>query len=227
MSDDVRFDWQRAERAGVPEVVFAQSKSTPQLLAIVGETVVRGGCVLMTRVDTDQAKALVEHYPSDVRFHEASGTLIAGARQIIPDELQPTSVMPKVAIVAAGSSDHALVAEIEQCLEFLGVQSHAYIDVGVAGLWRLTELAPDLNEYPLCIAVAGMEGALFSVLSGLFHGPVIAVPSSVGYGVSEGGHVALNCALASCAPGIAVVNIDNGFGAAALACKMLKVVVTS
>lgn len=227
MSDDVRFDWQRAERAGVPEVVFAQSKSAPQLLTIVSAAIARRSCILMTRIGTDQAQVLVEHFPDEVRFHEASGTLVVDACEDVSQRQQMSEVVQKVAIVAAGTSDHALVAEIEQCLEFLGVQSTLYVDVGVAGLWRLTELSPQLNEYPLCIAVAGMEGALFSVLAGLFHGPVIAVPSSVGYGVSEGGHVALNCALASCAPGIAVVNIDNGFGAAALACKMLKVVVTS
>ncbi len=227
MSDDVRFDWQRAERTGVPEVVFAQNKNATQLLTIVRETISRNSCVLMTRIGTDQAQVLVEQYPDDVRFHEESGTLIAGSCQDSSDEQQSSGVVQRVAIVAAGTSDHALVSEIEQCLGFLGVQSTSYVDVGVAGLWRLTELTPQLNEYPLCIAVAGMEGALFSVLAGLFHGPVIAVPSSVGYGVSQGGQVALNCALASCAPGIAVVNIDNGFGAAALACKMLKIVVTS
>lgn len=135
--------------------------------------------------------------------------------QQVPEE-------PRVAIVAAGTSDHALVAEIEQCLLFLNVASQSYIDVGVAGLWRLTQIADELDRYPLLIAVAGMEGALFSVLAGLVSSPVIAVPSSVGYGVSADGHAALNCALASCAPGIAVVNIDNGFGAAALALKMLQ-----
>ncbi len=128
-----------------------------------------------------------------------------------------------VAIVAAGSSDLPLVAEIEQTLNFLEVKADCYNDVGVAGLWRLTELREVLIEYPVLIAVAGMEGALFSVLAGMVKAPVIAVPSPVGYGVSEQGQAALNGALASCAPGIAVVNIDNGFGAAALAVKMLAI----
>ena len=127
-------------------------------------------------------------------------------------------------IVAAGTSDHALVAEIEQCLNFLGVRASCYVDVGVAGLWRLTSLADELRTYPVLIAVAGMEGALFSVLAGLVQAPVVAVPSSVGYGVSAGGHAAVNCALSSCSPGIAVVNIDNGFGAAALAVKILRAI---
>jgi len=141
--------------------------------------------------------------------------LVGQDTQQCPDE-------SRVAIVAAGTSDRALVAEIEQCLLFLDVASQSYIDVGVAGLWRLTQIADELDRFPLLIAVAGMEGALFSVLAGLVASPVIAVPSSVGYGVSADGYAALNCALASCAPGIAVVNIDNGFGAAALAVKMLR-----
>jgi len=150
---------------------------------------------------------------NDIRSLYVRGSPLADAKY----------VEPPVAIVAAGTSDHALVAEVDRCLHFLGIPSKQYIDVGVAGLWRLTSLVDELDRHAVFIAVAGMEGALFSVLSGLVKGPVIAVPSSIGYGVSEGGHAALNCALASCAPGLAVVNIDNGFGAAALASRMLSI----
>ena len=217
MSDDVRFDWQRNERTGIPEVVFGQGKTTGQLASIVSEAIEKNRRILMTRVDEHKASELCLQFNTDVNWNKPSSTIIVGLNELTVD----LSHAPHVAVVAAGTSDQALVAEIEECLKFLGVRSSSYIDVGVAGLWRLTSIAGELDEYPLLIAVAGMEGALFSVLAGLVNSPVIAVPSSVGYGVCAGGHAALNCALGSCAPGIAVVNIDNGFGAAALAVKML------
>jgi len=218
MSDTVRFDWQRSERTGIPEVVFALGKTTAQLVSIAGKAIEKEERILMTRIDADKAAELLGQFESAVSWHEASSTLVVGASKAQTE----IPVVSQVAVVAAGTSDHALVAEVEQCLGFFGVRPSSYVDVGVAGLWRLTSIANELNEFPLFIAIAGMEGALFSVLAGLVTGPVIALPSSVGYGVSAGGHVALNCALSSCSPGIAVVNIDNGFGAAALAVKMLK-----
>ena len=219
MSDeDVRFDWQRAHRTGVPEVVFGQGKTASQLISIADSAIRRNERVLMTRIDAEKAAALIGVYEQRVNWHEPSLTLTIGT-----DVTTSLSDNDKsVGIVAAGTSDQALVAEIEQCLIFLGIRARCYIDVGVAGLWRLTDLADELRSFPVLIAVAGMEGALFSVLAGLVHAPVVAVPSSVGYGVSAGGYAALNSALGSCAPGIAVVNIDNGFGAAALAVKILR-----
>ena len=216
----MRFDWQRVTRTGVPEVVFAQGKTISQLKLIVESAIERNERVLMTRIDSDKAAALIGIFDQDIRWHEPSSTLT------IRTDNSPTVFRTgnPVGIVAAGTSDHALVAEIEQCLNFLGVRASCYVDVGVAGLWRLTSLADELRTYPVLIAVAGMEGALFSVLAGLVQAPVVAVPSSVGYGVSAGGHAALNCALSSCSPGIAVVNIDNGFGAAALAVKILRAI---
>lgn len=220
MSDkDVRFDWQRADRTGVPEVVFAQGKSVDQLIQITGSAIQRRERLLMTRVSPTSAAALIDAFTDQIHWHERSSTLTVNA----PSQGTETGHFPSVAIVAAGTSDHYLVSEIEQCLAFLGVSCRCYVDVGVAGLWRLTDIADELNTYPVLVAVAGMEGALFSVLAGLVSAPVIAVPSAVGYGVSAGGSAALNGALSSCAPGIAVVNIDNGFGAAALVLKMLQV----
>lgn len=219
MSNEVHFDWQRADRTGVPEVVFGQGKTARQLVALATDAIERRQRILMTRVDAEKASELQASLLSQVVWHEPSSTVLVDGGE----QLQTPPDNPRVGIVAAGTSDHALVAEIEQCLRFLGLASQSYIDVGVAGLWRLTHIADELNRYPLLIAVAGMEGALFSVLAGLVAAPVIAVPSSIGYGVSAGGHAALNCALASCSPGIAVVNIDNGFGAAALAVKMMGV----
>ena len=224
MSDDVRFDWQRKARAGVPEVVLAESKSIDQLKSIAQQCIGRRHRLFMTRVRPDKAAALAEQFAQHIHFHAESGTLFIGDAPMESEITgsQQTHQTPRVAIVAAGTSDVPVVAEIEQTLLYLGERSTRYVDVGVAGLWRLTELAEELSSYPLLIAVAGMEGALFSVLAGLVASPVIAVPVSVGYGVGAGGHVALNSALSSCVPGIAVVNIDNGFGAAALAVKMLR-----
>lgn len=223
MSSDVKFDWLRTMRTGVPEVVFGEGKSYAQLSDICLSAIERKQRILMTRVSCEKAAALCAGWPASVTWHESSRTIIVDSSS---SRNEPPAT-PIVGIVAAGTSDHALVSEIEQCLLFLGVQSRSYMDVGVAGLWRLIDVADELDAHPLNIAVAGMEGALFSVLAGLVKGPVIAVPSSVGYGVSAGGHAALNCALSSCAPGIAVVNIDNGFGAAALAVKMLGVAAAS
>lgn len=224
MTDDIRFDWQRGERTRVPEVVLAESKTASQLLDIARQALSRQQRVLMTRIQPEKVAALMEHLPGQIHHHPGARTVVVAERPV-EDELQGRPV--RVAIVAAGTSDAPIVAEIEQTLHFLGEPSARYVDVGVAGLWRLTELAEELADYSLLIAVAGMEGALFSVLAGLVPTPVIAVPVSVGYGVGAGGHVALNSALSSCVPGIAVVNIDNGFGAAALAVKLLGMTTAS
>lgn len=220
VADDIRFDWERGARTRVPEVVLAESKSVCQLLDIARQALGREQRVLMTRVQADKAACLLEQLPGKVRYHAQAGTLVIDNK---PDESCLQGKPVRVAIVAAGTSDAPVVAEIEQSLGYLGEPAARYVDVGVAGLWRLTELTEELSSYSLLVAVAGMEGALFSVLAGLVPIPVIAVPVSVGYGVGAGGHVALNSALSSCVPGIAVVNIDNGFGAAALAVKLLGV----
>jgi len=201
-------------------VVLAESKSAEQLLDIARQALERQQGVLMTRVQDEKAALLAQQLPGSVHYHAQARTVVIGDP---PPESQSRNQAVRVAIVAAGTSDMPVVAEIEQSLLYLGEPSARYVDVGVAGLWRLTELADELAEYSLLIAVAGMEGALFSVLAGLVPTPVIAVPASVGYGVGAGGHVALNSALSSCVPGVAVVNIDNGFGAAALAVKLLGI----
>jgi len=228
MSDELRFDWQRGSRVSIPEVVFAQGKTIEHLHAIAQQALELEQSVLMTRVDAVMAHALAERYLSKVCWNETARTVIVGDGSSTLEEQEydindsaTSGINRRVAVVSAGTSDYALVAEVEQCLQFLGVSVQRFSDVGVAGLWRLTQLTDELNQYPIFIAVAGMEGALFSVLAGLVKGPVIALPSSVGYGVSADGYTALNSALSSCAPGIAVVNIDNGFGAAALAVKIL------
>ena len=128
----------------------------------------------------------------------------------------------RIAIVAAGTSDASAAREALRTLAFEGEAATLIIDVGVAGLWRLAERIDEIRRHRAIIAVAGMEGALFSVLAGLVAAPVIAVPTSIGYGIARHGRTALAAALASCATGLVVVNVDNGFGAAQAALRMVR-----
>lgn len=208
----------------MPEVVLSENKSVQQLVEIAGQCIDRRENLFFTRISGEKAKAMQAKFSAYIHYHVNSNTLFIGEQSLnVATSALNQADNHGIAIVAAGTSDAPVVSEIEQTLQYLGFQSTRYMDVGVAGLWRLTELSAELSTYRVLIAVAGMEGALFSVLAGLVSAPVIAVPTSVGYGVGVGGHVALNSALCSCAPGLAVVNIDNGFGAAALAVKMLNI----
>lgn len=210
----VRFDWARRERTGVPEAVYSERKSVAQLQAIADAARDKGRPLLFTRLDADKAEMLAA---SDFDYDPVSRTGILGTPPI------PQFTGKALAVVGAGTSDLPVILEAQRAATFLGIESDAFADVGVAGLWRIEEIAPQLREYAVVIAVAGMEGALFSVLAGLIPAPLIAVPSSVGYGVGAGGTVALSAALSGCAPGILTVNIDNGFGAAAAAYKIFAV----
>lgn len=211
---DHRLDFAREDRTGVPEAVLASGKTAAQIAAILETVQAAGGRMLVTRLDPDKARA-VQALGAALRYDTASQTAEAGPARAVASR-------PAVAVVAAGTSDLQVAHEAMRTLAFLGEGAVLVADVGVAGLWRLTERLDEIRACPVVIAVAGMEGALFSVLAGLVRAPVIAVPTSVGYGVSQGGRAALTSALASCAPGVVVVNIDNGFGAAAAAVKMLK-----
>jgi NCAIR mutase (PurE)-related protein len=127
-----------------------------------------------------------------------------------------------VAIVSAGTSDGAVAWEAARTLDYLGIGHRLFEDCGVAGLWRLTERLPEINEHDVVIAVAGMDAALASVMGGLTAKPLLAVPTSVGYGVAQGGESALHSMLASCAPGVSVFNVDNGYGAACAAARIVS-----
>ncbi len=214
MESHTIFDWSRQARTGIPEVVFAQSKSAQQIEDILLAHIERAMPVLMTRLTSEQMDRLSVLNDQHLAInHEAK---IASYRAPHPEDTSP-----EIAIVAAGTSDLPIALEASISANFLGLRTQLIVDVGVAGLWRLEQHLPELTKAKVIIAVAGMEGALFPVLAGLVPGAVIAVPSSVGYGVSAGGHLALNSALASCAPGVLATNIDNGFGAAAAAAKIL------
>lgn len=207
-----RIDWERLSRTGIPEAVFAESKTPGQIAAILDAARARSASLLLTRLDADKAQALAA---PDLDYDPLSRTAILGP---LPPSLQ---IVHPLAIVGAGTSDLPVMAETRRSARYLGIEAELFVDVGVAGLWRLEAVVPELRKYALVVAVAGMEGALFSVLAGLLPAPVIAIPSSVGYGVGAGGRTALAAALCSCAPGVLAVNIDNGFGAAAAARKIL------
>ena len=203
-----RVDHHRAVRQGFPEVIFGAGKTPEQVAAIAERLVAAGDALLVTRTD-EAAYAAVTRVVPNARFH-------AAARVIFRSVAAPTG-RGVVLVVAAGTSDIAVAEEARISAEVLGNQVEALYDVGVAGLHRLLAERDRLDSARVIIAVAGMEGALPSVIGGLVRVPVIAVPTSVGYGASFGGLTALLAMLNSCAAGVAVVNIDNGFGAAALA----------
>ena len=205
------FDHLRPQRIGLPEAVFCAGKTIAQIQAIIDDATAHGRSLLLTRLTPDAHRQLQR--PLD--YDPLSQTAFFGA---LPEPETDT----KVAIVTAGTSDLNVAREAARTLRFMGHCSDEYIDVGVAGLWRLLERIEELRRYPVIIAVAGMEGALFSVLGGLVSSVVIAVPTSTGYGVAANGETALRAALTSCAPGVLVTNIDNGYGAACAACRFLN-----
>jgi NCAIR mutase (PurE)-related protein len=211
MSDFV-MDWERLQRTGVAEALLCEGKSAAQVEAILRHAGDRP--LLLTRLDA----ALFEALPADQRAaldHDPlSRTAFHGA--------VPTPTLDGVCVVCAGTSDLPVAREAVRSLAFAGYRAPLVADVGVAGLWRLLQRIDEIRAHRVVIAVAGMEGALFSVLSGLVDAPVIATPTSVGYGVAAGGRAALNSALASCAAGLTCVNIDNGFGAACAALRILR-----
>ncbi|MBL8916251.1 MAG: nickel pincer cofactor biosynthesis protein LarB, partial [Archangium sp.] len=130
----------------------------------------------------------------------------------------------RIALLAAGTSDAHVTREIERTLTWNGIASSQFIDVGVAGLWRLLEKIETIRTFPIAVVVAGMDAALPTVVGGLYGGVIIGVPTSTGYGVSEGGRTALNSMLASCSPGVVTLNIDNGYGAACAAMRVLRAI---
>jgi hypothetical protein len=206
-----RLDHDRGARTGVPEVVFAAGKTLAENIALLRGLYDRAGFALATRVPDDQRAPLGEALP-DAVFDARSGAVRLGA-------LPRTGIA--VAVVCAGTSDGPVADEAAFTLEAFGHDAIRASDVGVAGIHRLYESLDAIRSARVVIVVAGMEGALPSVVAGLVRAPVIAVPTSVGYGAAFEGVAALLGMMTACAPGIGVVNIDNGFGAAALAHKIV------
>lgn len=210
-------DHHRELRTGVPEIVYGATKTAEQVASALRELARRAGGAIATRVDPVKAAAVAALLP-EVAFHELARVCTLGTSGTRP-------VAGRIAIVCAGTSDLAVAEEAALTAEFLGAPVVRISDVGVAGLHRLLARLDEIREAEVVIAVAGMEGALPSVLGGLVDRPLIAVPTSVGYGVSIDGLVALASMLSACAPGITVVNIDNGVGAAIAAVKVARLAV--
>lgn len=210
--DEIQLDLARTERIGFGEAVFCADKSPAQIAAILDKA--DGTAMLATRLAPDKHAELHDAHRGAMDYDPVSETAFVPAA---PGAAETGGV----AIVAAGTSDARVAREAARTLEFNGVSATLIFDVGVAGLWRLTERLDEIKSHPVVIAVAGMDAALVSVLGGLVPGIVIAVPTSTGYGAARGGETALASALASCAPGVAVCNIDNGYGAACAALRAL------
>lgn len=209
--DDLGFaqlDTHRPLRQGMIEAVFAAGKTPEQVVAILERSVLRHGAALATRVTPAIAEAVLKHLTG---FHYSD------VGRVLWRHDHPPAPRGLVTIVAAGTSDLPVVEEAALTLEFFGDHVERVTDVGVSGLHRLVPHLPRLREARAIVVVAGMEGALPSVIGGLVDRPVLAVPTSVGYGAHLGGFTALLAMLNSCAAGVSVLNIDNGYGAACAA----------
>jgi len=196
-------DHHRAIRCGAPEVIYCGGKTPQQVREIFGKLAEVGGNVLATRASTEQAEAVLSNYPA-ATFDET-------ARTITLRQGDGAEAVGHVAVVAAGTSDLPVAEEARVTAEIMGARVTTHYDVGVAGLHRLLACGEDLQSSHVVVAIAGMEGALASVVGGLVGVPVIAVPTSIGYGANFGGIAALLAMLNSCASNVCVVNIDNGF----------------
>ncbi|MDT8325319.1 MAG: nickel pincer cofactor biosynthesis protein LarB [Bacteroidota bacterium] len=217
VGDYARLDPGRRARTGFPEVVYAPGKAEDELRGILQSLRSHGQeNILVSRLPAETYQRLTEEDWAS-RYYTRSSTAVFGMRP-------PESLLGSVAIVTAGTSDLAAAEEAELACIYAGSSVQRFADVGVASIERLLQVVPDIARCNVCICVAGMEAALPSVLAGLLSLPVIGLPTSVGYGVNDGGINALLSMLGSCAPGVMTVNIDNGIGAAAAAHRINRLI---
>ena len=209
-------DHHRELRQGMPEVIFGEGKTTAQIVRIMGAMAGKGSNILVTRLSADKSAELLATFPA-ASYHEDARCLTMEQN---PLELRGRGT---ILVISAGTSDIPVAAEALLTARFLGNSVEHVYDVGVAGIHRLLARSEQMAAAAVIIVVAGMEGALPSVVGGLVDKPVIAVPTSIGYGASFGGIAALLGMLNSCAAGVTVVNIDNGFGAACAASLINRV----
>jgi NCAIR mutase (PurE)-related protein len=214
MSENFNLDFERNQRLGFPETVFGANKSTESLINITRALLEKQQHAFITRMQEEKFREFSMHF-SPVLYDKASGSCLIGQ---IPEEVTDK----KVAVLSGGTSDEFIVNEAFYTLRYLGIGATRFQDVGIAGLHRLLRIKEELANYKVLIVVAGFEGALPTVVGGLSPLPIIAVPASIGYGVAKDGITALHSMLSSCANGIVVVNIDNGYGAALAAFRILN-----
>jgi NCAIR mutase (PurE)-related protein len=210
-----RVDHHRALRQGMAEVIFAPGKTADQIAGVAARLIAAGQDVLVTRLDAQVFQEVAAQVPS-LEYRAAART---ASFQVKPRELTNEE---RVAVVTAGTSDVPVAEEAIETLRMAGIGCRHFFDVGVAGIHRLFSVMPELSRAEVVIVIAGMEGALPSVVGGLVAAPVIAVPTSVGYGTALSGFTAMLGMLTSCASGVTVVNIDNGFGAAMAVMRQIK-----
>ena len=211
---EMTIDFQRTERLGFGEAVFCSDKSSSQINEILVAVQNDGSPILMTRLSEAKFDALDAAHRYAMGYDPISET---GFFRFA----QTSGQSGRVAVVTAGTSDARIAREASRTLEFNGEEATLFFDVGVAGLWRLTSRLGEIKSHPIVIAVAGMDAALVSVLGGLIPGIMIGVPTSTGYGAARNGETALGASLSSCAPGVTICNIDNGYGAACAALRAL------
>jgi NCAIR mutase (PurE)-related protein len=209
-------DHDRENRIGFPEVIYGERKSVEDLLNILKSFIAKEKNAFITKLQHDKALILMGEYPNAI-YDKPSGVFIL-------HPLKEIKGPSDVAILSAGTSDIHVVNEVFYTLSFMGIKASRVTDIGVAGVHRLLNKVEALRSYKVLIVIAGFEGALPTVVGGLLHQPIIAVPADVGYGVATGGQVALNSMLSSCANGITVVNINNGYGAAMSALRILNLI---
>jgi NCAIR mutase (PurE)-related protein len=213
---EIRLDFQRKERIGFEEAILCPGKTREHLDSILEQAASQNRPLLLTRMSQEQVAALRPEHREMLDYEELSRTAYFGRVRAV--EAQKAS---RVAIVAAGTSDAFVTREISRTLKYAGEPVSEYVDVGLAGMWRVMERIEVIRSHPVVIIVAGMDAALPTVVGGLVGSVVFAVPTSNGYGVAAGGESALRAVLASCSPGLAVLNIDNGYGAACAALRVL------
>ena len=206
IDDGLTFDVRRSDRRGLPEVVYGEGKSESQLCGLLDSLISSGNPPLITRLPDTLAESLVGRYPVMAHYPRA--------RLLAPRQLPPVLLRHPIAVLSAGASDEPVAEEAALSARFLCAEVERFYDVGVACLRRILDIAPQLDRFSSLIVVAGMEGALPSVVAGLTRTPILAVPTSVGYGANLGGVSALLGMINSCSGGVSVFNIDNGFGAA-------------
>ncbi len=211
-----KLDLQRSARTGIPEAIFGEGKTATQIASLVRAHAEKAGYALATRIQPDISSHVIDELPQELKvvYHQTGRTLVVSR----PD-YEPKSTGAIIGILAAGTSDLPVAEEARVTAELMGCEVLTYYDVGVAGIHRLVQPMEEIlkKEVAALVVVAGMEGALPSVVRGLVPVPVIGVPTSIGYGYGGKGEAALMGMLQSCAPGLTVVNIDNGFGAGATA----------
>ena len=215
MNHSILFDHARTARIGLPEAVFCEGKppeAVMELLAQFGRG--SGHPILFTRL----APEIFAQAPATIRdeydYHPLSRTAYG--------DTLPHNGHGAVAIISAGTADGSVAWEAARTLTYLGIRHTLFEDCGVAGLWRLAERLPEINAFDAVVVVAGLDAALASVMGGLTPKPIFGVPTSVGYGVAKGGNAAMASMLSSCAPGVAILNIDNGYGAACAAARVVN-----